>query len=164
MKDLLDKLSSYNIFNYLLPGIIFVVLADATTSYSFVQPDILLGVFLYYFIGLVISRIGSLVIEPILKITKFVRFAAYPDFVSALKTDDKLDLLSEANNMYRSFCSLFFLLILIKGYELITATFPAISEWSVDILIVVLLLLFCFSYRKQTEYIAKRVKTTTKTR
>ena len=25
MKDLLDKLSSYNIFNYLFPGIIFVV-------------------------------------------------------------------------------------------------------------------------------------------
>ena len=27
MKDLLDKLSSYNIFNYLLPGVVFVAIS-----------------------------------------------------------------------------------------------------------------------------------------
>ena len=66
MKDLLEKLSSYNIFNYLLPGIVFVALADALTSFHFVQQDIVIGVFVYYFIGLIISRLGSIVIEPIL--------------------------------------------------------------------------------------------------
>ena len=35
MKEILDKLSSYNIFNYLLPGIIFVVLMGKLTHYSF---------------------------------------------------------------------------------------------------------------------------------
>jgi len=67
MKDLLDKLSSYDIFNYLLPGVIFAVLAEKLTSFSFIKKDIILGVFLYYFIGLVISRIGSLFIEQFLK-------------------------------------------------------------------------------------------------
>lgn len=163
MKDLLDKLSSYNIFNYLLPGIIFVVLCKALTSFSFVQQDIILGVFLYYFIGLIISRIGSLVIEPFLKWVKFVRFASYSDFVSASKADDKLDILSESNNMYRTFCSLFFLLIFVKMYEQVSSTFPVVGDWNAEILIVGLLLLFCFSYRKQTQYITKRIETTTRT-
>jgi hypothetical protein len=63
MINLLDKLSSYNLFNYLLPGIVFVILSSDFTRYSFVQQDIVLGLFLYYFIGLAISRFGSLIIE-----------------------------------------------------------------------------------------------------
>jgi len=85
MKDLLDKLSSYNIFNYLLPGIIFVVIAEKLTSFSFIQDDIIFGIFLYYFIGLVISRIGSLLIEPSLKKIRFLTFAPYSEFVTASK-------------------------------------------------------------------------------
>ena len=75
MKDLLDKLSSYNIFNYLLPGVVFVAISKSLTIYNFVQQDIVVGVFLYYFIGLVISRIGSIVIEPMLKWIRFVKFS-----------------------------------------------------------------------------------------
>jgi hypothetical protein len=75
MKEILDKLSSYNLFNYLLPGIIFVVLASEITRYSFIHDDIVIGAFLYYFIGLVISRFGSLAIEPLWPATrKLVQF------------------------------------------------------------------------------------------
>ncbi len=159
MKDLIDKLSSYNIFNYLLPGIVFVVLAETLTSFSFIQKDVILGVFLYYFIGLVISRIGSLVIEPLLKLTKFVRFTQYSEFVSAAKADPKLDLLSEANNMYRTFCSLFLSLLLLKGYELLALLYPSVGRRYAVVAVVLLLCLFGFSYRKQTAYITKRVRT-----
>jgi hypothetical protein len=157
MKDLLDKLSSYNIFNYLLPGIVFVAFAEKLTSLSLIQKDIVVGVFLYYFIGLVISRIGSLIIEPVLKKVKFITFTSYSDFVSASKKDDKLDILSEVNNMYRTFCSLFLLLIVLKCYDFISKNYPVISEWSSSIIVIGLLLLFLFAYRKQTKYIAKRV-------
>jgi len=102
MKDILSKLSSYNLFNYLLPGIIFVVLATKVTHYSFIQQDILIGAFLYYFIGLVISRLGSLVIEPLLKCLLFLQFADYKDFLAASKKDEKIELLSEVNNTYRT--------------------------------------------------------------
>lgn len=157
MKDLLDKLSSYNIFNYLLPGIIFVVLAEKLTSFSFVQKDIVLGVFLYYFIGLVISRIGSLFIEPILKKIKFITFASYSEFVSTSKEDAKLDTLSEVNNMYRTFCSLFMFLIILKCYELISTKYPVVTGWNSEMLAIGLLALFLFAYKKQTKYITKRV-------
>src|SRR6266536_4329452 len=100
--NIVDKLSSYNLFNYLLSGVLFVVLAAAFTKYNFIQSNILLGAFLYYFFGLIISRFGSLVLEPLLKRVRFVRFAGYDDFVKASKTDEQITLLSEVNNTYRT--------------------------------------------------------------
>ena len=157
MKDLIDKLSSYNIFNYLLPGVVFVAIASSLTKYNFVQKDIVIGVFLYYFIGLVISRIGSVVIEPILKWTGFVRFSEYRDYVDASHKDKFLDVLSEANNMYRTFLSLFLSLFFLKIYEALSESFQCLNSLSSEIAIVGLLALFAFSYRKQTAYITKRV-------
>lgn len=160
MKDLLEKLSSYNIFNYLLPGIVFVVLADALTTFHFIQQNIILGVFLYYFIGLIISRLGSIVIEPLLKWSRFVKFSPYADFVSASKEDKSLEVLSEANNVYRTFCSLFVSLIVLKIYERLSISFPILGRWAAEILVVGMLVLFYFSYRKQTQYITKRIQCT----
>lgn len=157
MKDLLEKLSSYNIFNYLLPGVIFVVMAEALTRFHFVQKDIVLGVFFYYFIGLVISRVGSLVVEPLLKLLRFIRFAPYGDFVAASKKDDQLLVLSESNNMYRTLCSLFMILAALKGYDWLSSRFPQVQQWSVETLVIALFALFCFSYRKQCQYITKRI-------
>jgi len=158
MKDLLEKLSSYNIFNYLLPGVVFVILADALTAFHFIQRDIILGMFLYYFIGLIISRLGSIIIEPLLKWCKFVKFAPYADFVAASRADKSLEVLSEANNMYRTFCSLFLSLIFLKIYEILSISFPVMGQWATELLAVSLLMLFCFSYRKQTQYITKRIQ------
>jgi len=157
MNALLEKLSSYNLLNYLLPGVLFVVVSDAITCHSFVQEDFLLGVVLYYFIGLVISRIGSLVIEPVLRSTRFVRFAAYTDFVSASQADPKLELLSETNNMYRTFCALFCAILLLWLYDRVEAWLPAIGEWKGIALVVALLVMFMFAYRKQTRYITQRI-------
>lgn len=110
MKELLDKLSSYNIFNYLLPGILFSVIASNTTELDLIQKDLFVGVFVYYFVGLVISRFGSLLVEPLLKKTNFLKFADYKEFIRASEKDKKIEVLSEANNMYRTFISTFLLL------------------------------------------------------
>ena len=83
MKDLLQKISSYNIFNYLLPGVVFVTLLRLLTKYELIIDDFIVGVFFYYFIGLIINRIGSLVIEPIIKKTSLVKFFDYRKFISA---------------------------------------------------------------------------------
>ena len=45
MNALLEKISSYNIFNYLFPGVVFAVVADTLTTFSFIQEDIILGLF-----------------------------------------------------------------------------------------------------------------------
>lgn len=158
MKYILDKVTSYNLFNYLFPGILFVIFSSKITHYSFIQQDIIMGLFFYYFIGLVISRVGSIVIEPLLRRISFVHFDDYKSFVVAAKADDKLELLSEVNNTYRTLCSLFMLLILLKLYEFIETMLPVLSKWNVFILLVMLFIIFLLSYRKQIEYISKRVK------
>jgi hypothetical protein len=158
MNELLGKLSSYNVFNYLLPGIIFAILAGEIIHYPIVQRDIVTGAFLYYFLGLVVSRFGALIIEPLLKRLSFVRFADYKDFVAASKKDGQLELLSEVNNTYRTLCSLFSLLLLLKLYVKIEGRFPLLREWHATVLAVLLLIMFLFSYRKQTSYITKRIK------
>jgi hypothetical protein len=158
MKELLDRVSSYNIFNSLFPGVLFAALAEQITNYSFLQPDVLLGVFVYYFIGLVIGRIGSVIIEPILKRLSFVKFADYHDYVAMSKKDEKLDLFSEINNMYRSLASMLILLIALKSYELLEGKYFWLKDYSLYTLIVFLAILFLYSYRKQSEFITKRIE------
>lgn len=157
MTNILDKISSYNLFNYFLPGILFVVITNNLTSYSLIQEDIIIGVFIYYFIGLIISRFGSLCIEPALKKLHFLKFAKYKDFISASKKDSSIEILSEANNMYRTFTSMFILILLLKMYEFLEAVFVIEKEWIIYVTIILLAMMFIYSYKKQTDYIRNRI-------
>ncbi len=158
MKDLLDKLSSYNIFNYLFPGVLFALMSGTVTGRSFLQQDLVTGVFLYYLLGLIVSRFGSLVIEPLLKQLGFVRHAPYSDFVVASKKNPGLAVLSEVNNMYRTLCALFALLLLMRLYETLGARFPSWRTWELIVVVVVLMVVFAVSYRKQSDYVRKTVE------
>ena len=102
MKDLLDKLSSYNLFNYLFPGVLFAVLSKEITTYLFLQENLITGAFRILFHRTLVSRFGSLLIEPILRKLSFLKFADYKDFISASQKDSKIELLSEINNVYRT--------------------------------------------------------------
>lgn len=158
MNDLLGKISSYNLFNYLFSGVLFVALTATFTSYSFVQEDLVIGVFVYYFIGLVVSRLGSLIVEPALKFVSFVKFTSYQDFVVASKKDSSLDVLSEVNNMYRTLVSVCAGVLILMLYESIKTKLmwtQGLETWA---LLVFLLVIFLFAYRKQTAYITKRIK------
>lgn len=158
MKDILDKLTSYNIFNYLLPGVLFSILATKFAILNLVFDDLIIGAFVYYFTGLVISRFGSILIEPFLKYIRFVNFADYNDFVEASKKDSKIEVLSESNNMFRTLISMFTLLFLTIGFQRLADKWDFLRQNQEAILLSILLLLFLFSYRKQTSYITKRIK------
>ncbi len=160
MEKVIDKISTYNLFNYLLPGVLFVVLAKSFLFVDLTQGDIVLDVFIYYFIGLVISRFGSLVIETLLKKIKFLRFAEHEDFIIASKNDPKIEILSEGNNMYRTFIAMFVLLLLSKLYLYIRTLYPYLENLDFYILTALLLVMFLYSYRKQTAYIFKRINLT----
>ncbi|MEZ5529682.1 MAG: hypothetical protein R3E57_07070 [Porticoccaceae bacterium] len=157
MSEFLSKLSSYNIFNYLVPGVVFAILGDVITDYGIIQKDIVVGLFLYYFIGLVVSRIGSLVVEPLLRKVGFLETVPYFDFIKASKEDEKIETLSEANNSYRTFVATFASLVLLKFSEFLGEKFPPIGEGIGFILIFILFSIFLLSYRKQNSYVVKRV-------
>lgn len=157
MKDLIDKLSTYNIFNYLFPGVLFAIFLDNFTSYQLIQKDPIIGVFLYYFLGSLISRIGSFVIEPLLRRFNFLKFSTYGDYIAASKLDPKIELLSEVNNMYRTLCALMFVVCLVLIYERLALKCSLMSDLLPWAVILIIFLIYIFSYRKQTIYISDRV-------
>lgn len=171
MSELLSKLSTYNLFNYLLPGVIFTLALKRIWNWDVIPSDIASAIFLYYFIGLVISRVGSLFLEPYLKKKKFVVFADYDDYLKASVTDDEIKTLSEANNMYRTFSSLFICLLGVTVYQFVSRPLVNFIYYILNvepskyvymaidtgILVIMMTALFLFAYRKQTSYIRKRV-------
>lgn len=158
MSEFIQKISSYYLFNYLLSGVVFVVFASKITHYVFTQEDLITSVFVYYFAGLVISRLGSLIIEPFLKWTSFLKFEKYSDFLIASKNDEKIETLSEANNMYRTLSAMAIVLLLLKIYEMAAFRSVWLEHRGPILLVILLLIMFLFSYRKQTEYVSKRIR------
>ena len=156
MKELLDKLSSYNIFNYLFPGIISCVASESlTTQVVLLQQDLVHGVFIYYLVGLVISRFGSLVLQPLLKKTGFIRFSNYQEYIEASKEDEKIGVFLETSNMYRTLSATFLLLFLVVPLEWLYIQAP--NAFSL-MFVLFLAALFLYSFRKQSSYISARVE------
>jgi Mn2+/Fe2+ NRAMP family transporter len=161
MKEIIDKISSYNLFNYLFPGIICVLFLKELTGYNLIQENSFIGSFLYYFVGLVVSRFGSLVIGTILKSKKlkFIKFSNYPDYVFASDKDNKIELFSEINNMYRTIIAMLVLLLIGKAYQSLNNYLQFSTNVSYIFLIILLLILFIFSYKKQSGFVVKRIET-----
>ena len=156
MDDLISKLSSYNILNYLFPGVLFVVLLNKTTDLNLIQESLFEGVFLYYFIGMLINRFGSLVIEPIMK--KIVVFEAPERFKQASKIDPKIDIYSETNNMFRSIASVLLLLLAFILLDKFNALILWHIWWVKLLIIAVFFVTLVLSYKKQCETIVSRIK------
>ena len=160
MTDFLNKLSSYNLFNNLLPGILFVVLLSHFTEYRVSQDTLLLNLFLYYFIGLTISRISSITIEPFLKKIKFVTFRDYKFFVNANQKDNKLEILVETNNKFRVLFTMILLVILSKLFYSLNINCLKLSENIQQYLLLIFTaVIYLFAYRKQTNYVTTRIDT-----
>lgn len=162
MEKLIEKLSTYNILNNILPGVVFCFLCSRLCGLSIVNDGIVENLFVFYFIGMLISRIGSVIVEPICKKLKIVRYAPYKDFVYASKKDEKILVLLEGNNLYRTMIALCILLALMKLFLYLKESvhwFLVASDW---IVLFCIFLLFLASYRKQTKYIKERVEVTNK--
>lgn len=161
MKELLDKLGNYNIFNYLLPGVLFAAYIDWATSVKLLQFNLVVGAFIYYFLGSVVSRVGSLLVEPALLRLGLIEFAPYEDFVRVSKIDEKLEVLSEANNMYRTICALAFSIGVISAYQFAASYLSFLQRVTPAAVIGGLFFVYLAAYRKQTAYIRKRIATNT---
>ncbi|MCK6382141.1 MAG: hypothetical protein L6Q54_12940 [Leptospiraceae bacterium] len=157
MKEFLDKISSYNFFNYLFPGVITCLILKQITMFNLVRENVLEGLFVYYFSGLIISRIGSLFIEPILKKMKIIKYADYSEYIEASKNDAKVEMLSEINNMYRTLLSSILVIIICLIWEKVIVGYGLTEKHAIASLIILLFAVLLASYRKQTEYVKRRV-------
>lgn len=158
MKAILEKLSAYTVLGYLLPGVLFVILGERLTSFSLIQRSWVAGIVLYYFIGLVISRVGALIVQPVLERIGFVDEAPYEDYVEAWESDSRIDVLSVRNSLFRTLCTMVMMLIGLKIGEKVIGVLP----WGADVydfvMLAGLVVLFLFSYRKQARAVVRRVR------
>jgi len=158
VEKLIDKISSYNIFNFFFPGAVFSALADHLGIIAPPSDKLIERLVWYYFIGLIISRIGSLMVEPILKSIKFVTYADYKMYLAASQADSQMATMVETSNTYRTIIAAFLAL----AVSFIVNTLA--NDLKIDVntrelvLISGALILFLFSFRKQSNYISRRAE------
>ena len=162
MEKVFDKISSYNLLNNLIPGTLFAFILESISNISIIQENVFVGIVLYYLIGLVISRFGSICIEPILKKINFISRSDYGAFIKVSQNDTKIEILSETNNMYRTLASAFILFLLIFLYGFFDPRLGIHSDIRIICLFFLLAILFLFSYKKQSEFIKSRVESQVK--
>lgn len=179
-KNLLEKISSYEIFNNFLPGIIFCIIVEKTTRISFYTEEIWEKLFIYYFIGMIINRIGSIFIEERLKTMKvknkktkekehFLEFTQYSDYIEASSNNSFIIILNETNNTYRTIIAMLIVVMGVKLYDwfLYDRLYNLGVVWNNIIFLIacsLIIILFIYSYKKQTDIIRERVENYVKTK
>ncbi|MCB0326301.1 MAG: hypothetical protein KDD52_01655 [Bdellovibrionales bacterium] len=158
MDEVIKKISSYNIFNNLFPGILLGVGITKWSSFSITSGEVIVDLFLFYFFGLTASRVGSLIIEPLLDAVGFAKRVDYSEYIKAEKQDSKLPVLTEVNNVYRTLCAALIVLLGVKGFDILVIKIEFLNQRKSLLVVVLLIFLFLWSYRKQTKYIVERVK------
>ena len=117
-----------------------------------------LNVVIAYIVGMICSRFSSVCIESLFKKYKWIQWRDYELYNKAKKERPYIATLLENANMYRTFVAVFFLAFVAIGCKELEgcwAFFPKIEPF---ILLLALLLLFVFSYIKQTnEYVIKNI-------
>lgn len=157
MEKVLEKISSYNLFNNLFTGGVALLLSRYYLKFEIYYETVVYELIIIYFVGMVFNRVGSLIVNPILKKFKIIKFLPYEKFLQANRVDEKINVLQQEANIYRTLTSIFLFAILIKSFiffqEVINFNF--ISK---DLVIIILLILFVISYIKQTNIIVKRIE------
>ena len=159
IKLLVEKFDRYNFLTNMLPGAVLCMALEHFVGYKLLESnEWMLSVILFYFVGIVNNRFGSLVVESSLKRLTIFKFEPYEDYIKAEKIDKKIDVLNADNNSFRSYISVFLLSLLAFIFKTVTNYFPAVKEIEGFILIFSLLILFICAYHKQTESLRKRIK------
>jgi len=158
MEKIFDKLSSYDILNNLIPGIFFCYLLQYVTDINLQSNSIIEHFLVYYLCGMVISRFGSIVFEPLAKKSGLIKYAKYSDYLRATKADEKINILLEVNNLYRTISASILLIFVVSAYLFLAQQFCFLQFIIPYLLATLLLVLFILSYRKQTTFIRERVE------
>ena len=158
MSSILGKLGSYQILTNILPGAFFVWMLRFLFDLAIPTENVVEDILTYYFVGLVLNRISSLVVQPILSHIRLIKYGSYSDFLLAEKVDPKIEILSETNNSFRSLLTCAIMLPVAFGLATLHSSWAWFSMHWKWFAILFLIALFFFAYRKQTKYICERIK------
>lgn len=159
MDKILDKISSYSLFNHLVPGIIFILLLNFFCGISLASQDIAKDFILYYLVGLIVNSVGSIVIEWLFKSVGAIKHEPYENFLISEKKDAKIAILLEVNNMHRGIFAAFAMVFCIKIMQVFLKDNAFYSHDASKIALSIMMMVLLGSYYvKQNRYIARRIK------
>lgn len=158
LKLALDKISQYNFLTNIVPGTLLCILLKHFVGYDFIPDNNYHAAIVFYFAGMVNSRISSLVVEPFLKKIKWIVFVSYKKYLFAEAKDEKISVLNQENNVYRSYLAVMLVTALMYVYKHWLIAIPYVAQNEKIILLIGLICLFLFAYRKQTSFVRKRVE------
>lgn len=158
MEKIIEKISNYHIFNHLVPGILFIIISDYTLGTNIYSDDIIYLFFISYFIGIAISRIGSLIVANVLYLFTKENGEDYKKYINACEKDSKIDILIQDKNMYRNICTMLILILLIKVISIINFNINISRDLKIIIVLCLMIILFAISFLKQNKYISSRIR------
>lgn len=151
-----DKLDAYNLVANLVPG------AALTYALNFSQfptpsPDHIGAFLLVSFVaGVTANRLGSLILDPLLRKIEFLKKKDYPAFLHREKADQKLDALVANSGLYRTFFTTGLI------YLGALAAAPVAAQLSINnvfiLLVIAGMVVFIFALRKEDQYIHARIE------
>lgn len=153
MDEVIKKASAYDLLNALIPG---GALAFSLKFFGYLDIDATNALHLLalaYILGLVGSRVGSLVLEPIARNRNWIK-RDYESYIKAQKDDDRLLTLTTIANMYRTLAGSIVVLAVLALGSLVSIDY---RHWLyIGYGIACFLLFFC-GWVKQERYVARRV-------
>lgn len=154
MTTIIEKISTYQMFTNLLHGVFYIFCRCYFLDTTFPEYDVHVQLALFYIVGVIVNRFSSIVIERVLTKKNFIQFADLKKFKDAVLIDPKIETLSEVNNSYRGMISAILLLPFDLAYNKCLLVLPELKL----LLWFSLLIIFLFSYKKQTQYIKDSVE------
>lgn len=125
-----DKLDAYNLVANLVPGAALTY-ALHYSDFPTPSPDKLGAFLLVAFVaGVTANRLGSLILDPLLRRSKFLKRKDYRAFLMRERGDKKLDALVANSGLYRTFFTAGFIYLAAMMSSHLTASRPCLRAAS----------------------------------
>jgi len=158
LSGFIEKLDTYNIITNLLPGAFFFITFKVLFETLLWSDGLVEIAVLCYFIGLIIGRIGSLVIPYCFDKWRWVEHASREDYVRAVNLDSKIATLSEVRSYYRALLACSLVLFISWIVQTVHLVWNCNSlNWR-GLATIPLVFLFALAFRKQNYTVSSRVR------
>ena len=152
MSSFIQKIEEYELVNYLIPGVMFVLFRNFIFDNYILKDEGIIFFLKCYIIGFILSRVGSVVIEPALRKIYNIKPKEYELYCKAERKDEKIKILLKNSNLCRN-CVAMILAVVVETVLIIFPK-PIINKM---LFFAVLLWLFAEGYSKQTNMLIKRI-------